>query len=298
MKRIIIAVVALAALGVAIYGGIKMHRNHVVKATVIDSLKQIFNSGADQRTILNDLRKMGPNAMPATIQALSEPGEVGSAALLSLMNNPNTKNFLPDLVSVLESKNPEGHQYAAVLIGINIRPQDTFALPALIKALSDTNEYVRGAVAGSFRKLGPGAKIAVPALTKALDDSSTEVRIQAASALFDIDSSQKETVIPILNDAMANGDARDSYLAAYFLYKIDPQNIKIIPVFISSLTNKDLRINAANSLRLYGSQASAAVPALLDMLKSQNLRVQQSARAALEKISPESLKDQTDGTTP
>ena len=307
MKRIIIAAVVLAALGVAIYGGIKLHRKHTVKAAVNNSLKQVFGSEGGQDKALNDLRKMGPKAVPDTIQELAQPGDIGSAAELSLLNNPNTKNFLPDLISMLESKNPDAREHAASLVMDQIANDrialDVSVLPVLIRTLNDTNEYVREDMALALSKFGSKAETAVPALINALNDGSAGVRIMAARALTSIDSSQSSLAIPVLSETLTNGSQHDRYWAAVYIYTIDSKNADVIPVFISSLTNeqREIRVSAAYCLRSYGSQVKAAVPALLNMLKARDTEVQKAARAALEKINPEALKNlniQTDATTP
>jgi HEAT repeat protein len=292
MKRplIIFAIVA-AVLSVVIYEGLQAHRKTVVN----DSLKQVFSSGTNQGTVLRNLQRMGAQAVPAEVQALSQTGEIGSAAELALLNNRSATNVLSDVVPLLESKDSEvrGHAAGIVMdqIANRIRSPDVSFLPALIKALNDTNEYVREDMALALSKFGPAAETAVPALAKALEDDSARVRITAAKALSEIDNSQNAAVISVFKDVITNGNARDRHWAAVYLHKMDPKNTDIIPVFISSLTNEErgIRISAAYSLLPYGSQANAAVPVLLDMLKERDSEVQKSARAALEKIDPEAV---------
>ena len=292
MKRplIIFAIVA-AVLSVVIYEGLLAHRKTVVN----DSLKQVFSSETNQGTILRNLQRMGAQAVPAEVQALSQTGEIGDAAELALLNNRSATNVLSDVVPLLESKDSEVRGRAAGIvmdqIANRIRSPDVSFLPALIKALNDTNEYVREDMALALSKFGPAAETAVPALAKALEDDSARVRITAAKALSEIDNSQNAAVISVFKDVITNGNARDRHWAAVYLHKMDPKNTDIIPVFISSLTNEErgIRISAAYSLLPYGSQANAAVPVLLDMLKEPDSEVQKSARAALEKIDPEAV---------
>ena len=99
-------------------------------------------------------------------------------------------------------------------------------------------------------------------------------------------------MIPVLKDAIENADDQNRYWAASGLYKIAPKDPELLPVFISSLTNNDinLRIRALYSLRPYGAWASAAVPILLKMLKSNDLGTKETVRATLAKIDPEALR--------
>jgi HEAT repeat protein len=292
MKRplILFAIVAVV-LAVVIYEGLQAHR----KMAVNDSLKQVFSSGTNQGTVLKNLQKMGAQAVPAEVQALSQTGEIGSAAELALLNNRSATNALADIVQLLGDKNPEVRQHAAGIvmdqIATRTRSPDISFLPALIRALNDTNEYVREDMALALSKYGPAAETATPALLKALDDGSARVRIMAASALSKIDSSQNAAVIPVFRDVIANGDARDRHWAAVYLHEIDPKNTDIIPVFISSLTKEEtgIRISAAYSLLQCGSDAKVAVPALQKALDDADADVRNAARDALGTIDPKAL---------
>jgi HEAT repeat protein len=292
MKRplILFAIVAVV-LAVVIYEGLLAHRKMVVN----DSLKRVFSSDTNQGTVLRNLQKMGAQAVPAEVQALSQTGEIGSAAELALLNNRGATNVLPDIVRLLGDKNPEVRQRAAGIVMDQIttrtRSPDISLLPALIRALNDTNEYVREDLAIAFSKFGTAAESAVPALVTALDDSSARVRITAAMALSKIDSSQNAAVIPVFRDVIANGNTRDRHWAAVYLYEIDPKNNDIIPVFVGSLTNEEtgIRISAAYSLLQCGSEAKVAVPALQKALEDVDADVRNAARNALGTIDPKAL---------
>jgi HEAT repeat protein/predicted Ser/Thr protein kinase len=316
-KAALIAV-ALAALAIGLYETFKTHRNkpanvpaapvvNVPAAPVVDDplksevnelLAQVFGvraSGNSQSKVLRQLREMGAKAIPAQVQALSQPGEIGSAAHLALLNNRITTNAVPELVQLLEHKDSEVRQHAASLISHHIgvvRAKDTFALPALIKGLNDSNEYVREDMAIALSKFGSEAEQVVPALLGTLKDRSRRVRIAAFRALTAVDAGQTATVVPVLKEAVANGDARDRHWAAVYLQKLDPNNPELIPIFISSLTSSDsgMRMSAANCLGPYGSQASNAVPALLEMLKERGPEMQTAARRALIAIQPTALE--------
>ena len=57
------------------------------------------------------------------------------------------------------------------------------AVPALMQALKDQDEWVRGNAARALGWIGSGAKDAVPALIQALQDQDAQVRFAAAYAL-------------------------------------------------------------------------------------------------------------------
>jgi HEAT repeat protein len=292
-RPLILFAIVAAVLSVVIYEGLLAHRKTVVN----DSLKQVFSSETNQGTILRNLQRMGAQAVPAEVQALSQTGEIGSAAELALLNNRSATNVLPQVVPLLESKNPEVRLRAASIVMDRIVNAAHFDsananfLPVLIRALDDTNKYVRGEMALALSKFGSSGEAAVPALTKALDDESARVRISAAMALSKIDGSQTAAVIPVLQGVIASGDSQDRHWAAVSLHEIEPTNTEIIPTFVSSLTNEDqdIRSSAAYSLLSYGPAAKIAVPALQKALDDPNVSVKEAARAALGKIDPEAV---------
>ena len=194
MKRILIptAIVAITIAAAVLVGLSVYHRRELqtTKKEVNDLLAQVFHSGVNQGNVLDDLHRMGAKAWPAEIQALSQPGEIGAAAGLVLLNDRNAYKAMPELVRLLGDKNPAARAQAATLIMFHLRPQDTFAMPALIKALSDPNDSVRARSAQALGKLGPAAGKAVPALTKVLHDDSVFARIVAAESLSSIDGNQ------------------------------------------------------------------------------------------------------------
>ena len=269
-----------------------------VEREVNELLPQIFGphaTGKSQSQVLSRLREMGPDALPAQIQALGRGGEIGSAAHLALLNNRITTNVVRELVQLLESKDSGVRQRAASLVSHHIgvvRATGTFALPALLKGLNDPNENVRESMAHALRKFGSEGQTVMTALLGALKDRSNRVRLAAVSALTTLDDSKTATIVPVLKDIAANGNARDRHWAALGLQNLDPTNPEFIPLFVNSLTSSDdgMQRSAAGCLATYGPQASNAVPALLEMLKERNPEMQKTARRALIAIQPKALE--------
>jgi HEAT repeat protein len=292
MKRsLIMAALMLAILGVAIAVAYKAHRTKEASGL----LEQVSNAGTNQSAALRKLGNLGAAAVAVEVHALSQTGEVGWAAELALLNNPSATNVVPRILPLLENSKPEVRLQTAGIVmdqlANRIRPPDTAWLPALIKALEDTNALVREDMALALSKFGSAADAAVPALTRALDDGSPRVRITAAMALTKIDSSQNAAAIPVLKEVIANGNAKDRHWAAVYLHKIQPDDAELIPVFIGSLTNADrgIRISAAYSLLQYGSAAKMAVPALQQVLDDSNADMRRAAQEAIRQIDPEVL---------
>ena len=86
---------------------------------------------------------------------------------------------------------------AALLLGHLGEP----GVPALIKALGDSDAEVRQAAADALRRVGPPARAAAPALVKALDDPDPRVRKGAAWALGEV--GRQEANKPLFDCAFA-----------------------------------------------------------------------------------------------
>ena len=97
----------------------------------------------------------------------------------------------------------------------------TDAVPALIAALSDPEEYVRWEAAAALGIIGPGAKDAVPELTKALADKNFSVRRNAAEALGNIGPAAR-SAFAALQKATNDSDATVQDAAAEAVNQLGP----------------------------------------------------------------------------
>jgi hypothetical protein len=291
--------------------------------TVNSWLEQIFDAQGNQGQAMDALRELGAKAVPFEIDALARThspldkwyqsvypklplwlrrhlprpikgetmhGEaMRSAAELALLNNEHTREFMPDLVRCLKEGNSKVRLYAAPVVIHWIRAEDTLCIPTLIEVLNDPDAQVRDYAAYALSRFGTDAKAAAPALEEGLKDSSVQVRVTAAMALSAIDSNTVTMTIPVLKEAITNGDPRTRYSAAIYLRNMDLGDRATIPVFVSSLTNqdRDIRIASAYSLLRYGSEAKDAAPSLVNALNDSDAEVRRAARRALEKIDPQ-----------
>jgi HEAT repeat protein len=146
-------------------------------------------------------------------------------------------------------------------------------VPVLVNALHDDEAARREAAAEMLGRIGPPARAAVPHLINALQDKSSAVALTAAMALAEIDSTRARAAVPLLADSLD-------------------------------------KPGAAQALADIGSDARAAVPALIAALKPRKEgaeadRIRAGARLALARIGPpavpaliEALKDKTEGVAP
>ena len=138
------------------------------------------------------------------------------------------------------------------------------AIPALIKALEDSDWNVRRSATDTLGKIGSEA--AIPALLQALEDSDWNVRRSAADTLGKIGS---EAAIPALLQALEDSDWKVRKNAANALRKIGSE--AVISALLQALedSSSDVRGSAVSALNEIGSEA--AIPALLQALEDSSL---------------------------
>jgi HEAT repeat protein len=107
---------------------------------------------------------------PATFEMTIEDAKDAIAAHIKILSN---------------SKRETEREAAARALGA-IGPQTKEVVPALVRALADSEWFVRQSAAVALGRIGPAAKEALPALTKALRDEREQVRTAASDAIQDI----------------------------------------------------------------------------------------------------------------
>ncbi|MFB2768186.1 HEAT repeat domain-containing protein [Pelatocladus sp. BLCC-F211] len=133
---------------------------------------------------------------------------------------------------------------------------------------------------------------AVPALIKALKENKDEnLRIITIALLGEI-GSQAAPAVPVLNRLLKDKNQDVRTITVYALRQIgkDP----VLPL-INSLKHQDsnVRVNAAVTLGLFGTEAKAAIPALTNALKDPDSKVRSAATSALREINKDKLSTQS-----
>ncbi len=154
------------------------------------------------------------------------------------------------------------------------------AVPGLIEALKDTNEWVRSSAAEALGEIGD--KVAVPELIEALKDTNEWVRISAAQALGETGD---KVAVSELIEALKDTDDSVRSSAAGALGKIGDK--VAVPELIEALkdTSSSVRGGAAQALGKIGNKV--AVPGLIETQKDTSDWVRSSAAEALRKIQHE-----------
>ena len=182
----------------------------------------------------------------------------------------------------------------ACLVAVSAWAEDApQSVEKLTQKLSSSDAAGRRDAAFELGKLGPGAKPALPALIKALQDSDKQVWSFAIAAITAMGPEAQEA-IPALLDGFSSRGGRDRekrqamVRSAYALTKIGPE---AIPPLIKALNAEDsgVRAGAARALGGMGPQAKEAIPALRENFGNGEISVRLEAVGALALIGPEAV---------
>jgi len=99
------------------------------------------------------------------------------------------------LIQCVREKNPNFAQVAAVTLAFR-GAEPGLVIPYLTNCLSDPKSYIRANSASALRGYHQNGSNAVPALVKALSDTDLFVRESAADSLFEIDPAALEKAAP------------------------------------------------------------------------------------------------------
>jgi HEAT repeat protein len=236
-------------------------------AGLIDALGAEPDSA--RRMAAASLGAIGPAAVPALLEALQgENKKVRPMAVLALGKiGTNSEAVLPVLIKVLSDADKEVRA-AAVDAVMEIGPEAGAAVPAVVSAVTD--EASRGwVIYDMLDKIGPAPKDAVPALVDALKSRNKNVCECAAEALGQMGRAAKDAV-PALKELLAGPDARIAgVVAPAALFRITA-DAEVLTTLCQALKHDDLdvRMGAIKAIGEIGPAAGAAVPHLMEALRS------------------------------
>jgi hypothetical protein len=163
------------------------------------------------------------------------------------------------------------------------RQKSGSTVPALIRALGDSDRRVRVRAVAALGKLGPEAQSAAPALVGCLNDEDPAVRREAIGALLSI-KAVDEATLSHLDKLRGKGHSRYDVARARRALKFLrlsgglPAELGKRVAALGSVDRKQ-RIKAAGSLR-----SRDALPALIEALKDPEPEVRLAVVATLEAI--------------
>lgn len=168
---------------------------------------------------------------------------------------------LPRLVRELDHQENSTRLEAAETLG-RMGPEARSAAPALRKAVEAADPRLRVRAAEALGFMEPAATEPGAALSSLLKDGIPEIRRSAAEALGNLGIEAAA-----LAAAIKDSDADVRWSAIEALGRIGPAALPAVPALIAVLDDPALRSPAADALGSIGSGASAAGPALASRLK-------------------------------
>jgi HEAT repeat protein len=166
-------------------------------------------------------------------------------------------------------------------------PDAAPAIGELVRALGDSDKFIRWAAARTLGKIGPMQEQAVVlALAQLLTDGDLDVRLAAAAALERWGAAAKAAE-PDLRRCVGSTDAELRRAALRALGAIGgPEAHAAIPEATAALADADARVRytAARVLGKFGPVAKDATPALRQALEDESAEVQRAAGEALLNI--------------
>ncbi|NEQ69233.1 MAG: hypothetical protein F6K21_27850 [Symploca sp. SIO2D2] len=205
--------------------------------------------------------------------------EIPQLLKIRLLGITSSESALPLLIKALKDKEDYVRKNVAVALG---KIGTEAVIPTLIQALQDQDYFIRSRAAVALGKIGTRAVI--PALIQALQDQDYFVRSNAAEVLGAIST---ESAISVLIQALQHQEHIVRSNAVEALGKIGAK--AAITALIHALRDQDhvVRSNATIALGKIGTQA--AIPALIQTLQDENYDVRSNAVEALGKIGTEAV---------
>jgi HEAT repeat protein len=160
------------------------------------------------------------------------------------------------------------------------------AAPAIVRQLSDSNQFVRWAAARALAKIGPAdAEHAVPALTQMLSDPDSDLQIIAATALAMYGPAASSALLP-LTAALASENPALRVVALHALDRIGPDAAPALAAIRDALEDRDtqVRASAARLLGKFGPSARDSLNSLHSRLDDSSPAVRSAAQEAMRRI--------------
>ncbi len=186
---------------------------------------------------------------------------------------------ITEILVRMQSDVPQVRAAAALELGERgINTQATEQALGLL--LVDPNARVRRAAMIALRQLQPDPQLALPPLTRMLADEDPAVAAQAAQLLATFD----KAAVPYMIRALEVPEAR--YWAVLVLADLGPSAQQAVPALIELMDTDqpELRREVIMALGAIGPEAKAAVPALLQVLNGDDPALAASATYALGRM--------------
>lgn len=227
-------------------------------------------------------RRRAVVALGDSLRPRTPAGQVPPTAPPSAPVDPALRKAVPVLLEALRDAD-EVIVFRAIQDLGYLRAEAKPAVPALAAlAKGKASNALRQGAIQALGAIGPDAKTAVPELMAALKDPNPSFLPLAADALSRVGADPKE-VAPVLVQSLRTGERVGTLPIMTVLRRLGPETT---PEVAKLLQNAPVavRSQAADVLGSFGPKAKAAVPALKENLKDEQMRVAISAAKALWQI--------------
>jgi HEAT repeat protein len=203
-----------------------------------------------------------------------------AAAALVYFANEAKEIVVPALAGALKDEHAGVRNVAIIALSV-IGPDAKDAVPALIAAFNDKDEFVQSNAVRAVGQIGPAA---VPALIDVLRDKDSHMRRMAALGLGNMGPEAKAATSPLIGALKdEDSDVRSCAAVAFSKFDLDPKHAKqAVSVLIPLLSDNTAGTSASLALTKIGIPA---VPALIAMLKGQE-KQPWTAASTLESMGP------------
>jgi len=256
------------------------------------------DSTPGEQTARAAMKHFSTNALPFLLTWVRyEPPRTGAKSILRALVRELPGGITPDALVDWCYVDPQEVRAdraaeAFALLDEQVRP----AIPALAQLMNDRT--FPNASSRALSALGYIGEEAIPVLLAQLANPNASYR-QEVAYLFGISpklATNPDAVVPLLVRCLADQDMRVRGVAAESLGRIAERSRTHAAMVVPALTNclsatkqTILLHNATWALGIYGDQARAAVPALLNAITDPENRVRRQATNALQQIAPEVL---------
>ncbi len=211
----------------------------------------------------NALGSIAKPAIPELVELFNDPESALPA--LRALNEIGPDAVLP-LTQALSHTNSEVRDLAADLLSRHGAAHPKIAVPALLQAMRDPDEFVRSTAAKSLCRIEHDPGKVIPALIARLEDPSRVVGVAVAECLGEFGAEAKSAVPALVKRIERNPGELLSIIPA--LAKIQPDTAMTSLSHLLRETNMLVRLRAAYQIRSLRDQLKGSSRAATEMVIS------------------------------
>ncbi len=202
--------------------------------------------------------------------SLDKDPEISHRAAASIKEINHNLNVAKLVVRLEKGTIEERHEAARQLFYLG--PKAVKAVPALLRAIYDTDVDVRRLGMSALSKIGPVAKAAIPKLIAITEDENETDDIRSSAIITFLGFGKLSTAaIPCLLKLMNGKNVNLIRVAAGIIGDIGKECDDAVPVLLKLLKHEDgdVRGRAAASLGKIGKQPDVLVPLFIELIKKE-----------------------------